>query len=221
MAAGDAPAPGADLTDAAPGGPAAPRAPAAVPPRRRPAPWTWRRVNRVVHRDAGYLVAGLTLLYAISGVAVNHRHDWNPSWKIARETQRFEPLPVTDRETMAAALVQALDLPGPPRSSFRRAPERIELFYDGWTVEADVAAGVATVTRPRERWVLRDSNYLHLNEPKGAWTWFADAFSVLLGVLAITGLFVLRGATGLGGRGKWLVMAGLLPVVVFLVLRRL
>jgi hypothetical protein len=190
-------------------------------PRATPRPWTWRRVNRAVHRDAGYLVAGLTLLYAISGVAVNHRADWNPSWKIEPEVRRFEPLPVTDREAMAAALVKALDLPGPPRSSFRRAPERIELFYEGWTVEADVTSGTARLTRPRERPVLRDANFLHLNEPKGAWTWIADVFSVLLGVLAITGLFVLKGKTGLGGRGKWWVLAGLVPVAVFLVLRRM
>ena len=146
-------------------------------------PWTWRRVNRAVHRDAGYLVAGLTLLYAISGVAVNHRADWNPSWSIAPETLRFDPLPVTDRDTMAAALVTSLRLPGPPRASFRRAPEKIELYYEGWTVEADVTAGVATMTRPRERPVL-------------------------------------RGRTGLDGRGKWLAMAGLLPAIAFLLMRR-
>jgi hypothetical protein len=146
-------------------------------------PWTWRRVNRAVHRDAGYLVAGLTLLYAISGVAVNHRADWNPSWSIAPETLRFDPLPVTDRDTMAAALVTSLRLPGPPRASFRRAPEKIELYYEGWTVEADVTAGVATMTRPRERPVL-------------------------------------RGRTGLAGRGKWLAMAGLLPAIAFLLMRR-
>jgi uncharacterized protein len=177
-------------------------------------------VNRAVHRDAGYLVAGLTLLYAISGVAVNHRASWNPSWDLSPETRHFAPLPVTDRATMEAGIVAALGLPGPPRSSFRRAPERIELYYDGWSVEADVAAGTATVTRPRERPVLRDANYLHLNEPKGAWTWFADAYGVLLGTLAVTGVLVLRGRHGLGGRGKWLVLAGLAPAIAFLLWRR-
>jgi len=195
-------------------------APAPATPARRHR-WTWRRANRAVHRDAGYLVAGLTLLYALSGVAVNHRADWNPSWRIAPETRSFAPLPVTDRETMSAGLVAALGLPGPPMASFRRAPERIELYYEGWTVEADVTAGVATVTRPRERSLLRDANYLHLNEPKGAWTWLADAYAALLGTLAVTGLFVLRGRTGLGGRGKWLVVAGLLPALAFLLWRRL
>ena len=68
--------------------------------------------------------------------------------------------------------------------------------------------------------MLRDANYLHLNEPKGAWTWLADAYAILLGTLAVTGLFVLRGRHGLAGRGKWLALAGLVPIVAFLLLRR-
>ena len=29
----------------------------------------------MIHRDVGYLVVGLTLIYAISGIAVNHIDD--------------------------------------------------------------------------------------------------------------------------------------------------
>ncbi len=81
--------------------------------------------------------------------------------------------------------------------------------------------GVAVTTRPRERPVLFDSNFLHLNHPKGAWTWIADAFAVLLGGLALSGLFLIKGPLGLAGRGKWFVAAGLLLPLAFLVLRRL
>ena len=199
-------------THGAPGGDAA-------APRSRS--YSWRRVLRALHRDVGYLVAGLTVVYAISGVAVNHIRDWNPSWRISREEVRFAPLPVTDRETMASELVRVLELPGPPRTSFRRSPAEIELFYDGWTVEANVETGVALTTRPRERAVLFDANFLHLNHPKGAWTWIADVFAVLLGGLALSGLFMIKGRLGLAGRGKWLLAAGLLLPLAFLVLRRL
>ncbi len=192
--------------------------PGAAPARRA---FSWRRLLRALHRDVGYLVAGLTVVYAVSGVAVNHLQDWNPNWRISREEVRFAPLPVTDRETMAAALVEALALPGPPASAFRHAPERIELFYDGWSVEADVVAGVAVTTRPRERAVLFDANFLHLNHPKGAWTWVADVFAVLLGGLALSGLWMIKGRLGFAGRGKWLFAAGLAAPLLFLVLRRL
>ena len=32
----------------------------------------WRKWNIIIHRDLGYLCFGLTILYVISGVAVNH-----------------------------------------------------------------------------------------------------------------------------------------------------
>ncbi len=175
---------------------------------------------RAVHRDVGFTVAALTLAYAVSGLAVNHVADWNPNWTIAREERSFAPFPVTDREAMVARLVQVLALPGPPRDSFRRAPERIDLFYDGWTVEADVARGVARWERPKERPVLRDLNFMHLNHGKGAWTWIADAYAVLLGTLAVTGLFIMQGRRGLAGRGKWFLAAGLAVPLVYLALTR-
>jgi len=59
---------------------------------------------------------------------------------------------------------------------------------------------------------------LHLNHLKGVWTWVADAFAVLLIMLAATGLFILKGKNGLGGRGKWFVTAGLLLPAGFVVL---
>ena len=179
----------------------------------------WRRLNNVLHRDLGYLAAGLTLVYAVSGVAVNHRHQWNPSWKVEVETRTFAPVPVSDRDTMAAALVERLALPGPPKSSFRSAPHLVELFYEGWSVKADAAAGTATIERPRGRRGLREMNFLHLNEPKGLWTWAADVYAVVLAFLAISGLFVLKGKNGLSGRGKWLTGIGVaIPLLALLLL---
>jgi|GEM_PF-216128 len=40
----------------------------------------FKRLMRGLHRDAGALAVGLTIVYAISGLAVNHVLDWNPSY---------------------------------------------------------------------------------------------------------------------------------------------
>jgi hypothetical protein len=178
------------------------------------------RWNRILHRDVGYLCVALTLVYVISGVAVNHLDDWNPNYVVTREVRRFDPVEVADRETMVRELVTRLDLPA-PKGSFRSSPERVELFYDGWNVVADAAAGTAVIERTRRRFVLFDANTLHLNRPKGAWTWIADGYAILLGFLAVSGIFMLRGRTGFAGRGKWLLLAGLLVPVVFLAARRI
>lgn len=179
--------------------------------------FSWRRWNNLLHRDLGYLAVGLTLVYAISGIAVNHIEDWNPSFRFVRQQESFQPFAVTTKEEIAATLVDVLELPGPPRESFRSAPHEITLFYDGWSVEADIQAGTAMVERPRERALLRDFNRLHLNQPKGLWTWAADLYAGVLAFLAISGMFMLKGRKGITGRGKWLVGAGvLIPLVAIL-----
>ena len=58
----------------------------------------WRYWNNVLHRDLGYLVVALTIIYAVSGIAVNHVHDWNPNYSIERDEREIEPIgvPVQD-----------------------------------------------------------------------------------------------------------------------------
>lgn len=173
----------------------------------------------VIHRDLGYLCVALTLIYAVSGLAVNHIRDWNPNYRVEREERRFEPVPVTDRDTMVRLVTERLALPS-PEESFRPVPGTVELFYDGWSVTADAAEGVATIESVKKRFLLFEANALHLNRPQGLWTWIADAYALLLVALTLTGIFILKGKTGLAGRGKWFVLAGLAVPVVFLIVLR-
>jgi hypothetical protein len=180
----------------------------------------WRRWNAAIHRDVGYVCVALTLVYAVSGIAVNHIEDWNPNYRVTREQRRFEPVPVVEREAMVAALVERLKLPAPPKESFRPHPGIVEMFYDGFSVRADATAGLAVIESTRKRAGLFEANLLHLNRPREWWTWIADLYAVMLVVLALTGMFVLRGKVGLAGRGKWFVLAGVLVPILFLLALR-
>ena len=40
----------------------------------------WRGWLRAIHRDLGYLAVGFTLIYALSGIAINHIKDWDPNF---------------------------------------------------------------------------------------------------------------------------------------------
>lgn len=177
---------------------------------------SWRTWNNRLHRDVGYVAVGLTVIYAISGIAVNHIEDWNPNYSFEIEERRFAAFEPTDRDQTVSTLVDVLDLPE-PIDAFRRTPADVELFYEGWSVQANVREGQATIERPVARPILFEFNELHLNRVKGAWTWIADAYAVALLFMATSGMFVLRGRTGLAGRGKWLVGAGILIPVVALV----
>ena len=180
----------------------------------------WRKWNIIVHRDLGYLCVGLTLVYAVSGVAVNHRADWNPSFIITHETTQLGTLnpnaPASPE--FAAQVLGELGLEGPIRGTFRPDPESVDIFLEGSTVSVDLESGEATHQQVRNRPILQAANFLHLNTPKKLWTWMADVYAIALALLAITGLFVLKGKKGITGRGAWLTGAGVAIPIIFLMM---
>jgi len=58
---------------------------------------------------------------------------------------------------------------------------------------------------------------LHYN-PQKWWTIFSDIYAASLIILAITGLFILKGKNGITGRGAWLTILGTLIPLLFLLL---
>jgi hypothetical protein len=179
----------------------------------------WRKWNNIIHRDLGYLCFGLTIIYAISGVAVNHIHEWNPSYRIERSEisvnlSGLASGPLTEEKIFA--ILKACGEPGAYKSSFQPAPGIVQIFVQGNTLTVDLNSGRIQQEKVIERPLLRQMNFLHLNHAKKLWTWFADIYAVALGLLAITGLFVLRGKKGISGRGGWLTSAGILLPLFFL-----
>lgn len=205
----------------------------------------WRPTLIVLHRDIGFLCVGLTLAYAISGIAVNHSHDWNYNRSESVEQQAVgkpielleglapdrksaidaDPANLTQHEEKALVdrLGKVSGREAPPRNVFWRGPDRISLFYgsgDSDTADYNPKTGVLHRVVRKDRWLLRDLNFLHLNEARGAWTYVADVFAGLLVFLAISGAIVVKGRRGLKGRGGILAAAGLLlPLISLLVLR--
>ena len=45
-----------------------------------------RKVSRRLHRDLSFFFAGVILIYAISGIALNHKATFNPNYDISRHT---------------------------------------------------------------------------------------------------------------------------------------
>jgi uncharacterized protein len=168
----------------------------------------WRHLNNVLHRDIGYLAAGLTVVYAVSGVALNHVRDWNPSYRVQRTARTIEPIAATERDAIIREALLKLGLEQQPKNAFRPDPGTIRLFYPRHTYSIDLPTGAVVVEETRERPVLFEMNQLHLNAPKRVWTLLADVYAAALLVLAVTGLFVLKGRTGITGRGAWLTALG-------------
>lgn len=108
--------------------------------------------------------------------------------------------------------------PAEVKGRHRPDPDTFRLFLPhGGEVKVSPATGEGALKRVKPRTGLFETNALHLNHIKGLWTAVADLFCVLLIGLAVTGLFILKGKEGFGGRGKWFVGAGALLPAAFIV----
>jgi len=178
----------------------------------------WRKLIIATHRDVGYFFAGLTVLYAISGIAVNHIEDWNPNYVIRTEEVSVGELPAGDNNAIATAVLGRMEITETPESAVRMAPHQLKVFLHQRTLTVTIPSGEVKDEHVRRRFAFFEVNYLHLNHGKGFWTWFADAYAVGLLLLACTGIFIITGKKGLGGRGRWLLIAGLAVPLIYLVL---
>lgn len=166
----------------------------------------WRGWLRAIHRDVGYAAVGLTLIYAVSGLAINHISDWDPNFKTYERERQIAPIAadVPDDEAFTRAR-QALGV-GTPRSTYRAGDEiYLEYDYKKLVVYGDSGRVVEQGRQPR--FLLRVANWLHYNRGKRSWTYIADAYAILLLYLAISGLFMIKGKNGLKWRG--LIVLGL------------
>jgi uncharacterized protein len=181
---------------------------------------TVRKWLKILHRDIGYLAAGLTVIYAISGVAVNHVADWNPNYSIEKSTTSITPPEHKeyDPELTTAHVLREIGEDAIVKSTFRPDPNTLQIFAEGNTISVNLQDWTVNQEKVKSRTVIRETNFLHLNAPKKVWTYVADLYAVALAFLAISGLFMIKGKKGITGRGAWLTLAGIIIPLFFLFL---
>jgi len=179
----------------------------------------WRKWFRVVHRDFGYLFFGLTLVYSISGIALNHLDDWNPNYIIVRKEITLDNPGRIYRGITKAEVRELMEELGEKSYKNHYFPEKdqLKVFLKGGSAVINTETGNGLLERVTRRSFFREMNYLHYN-PQVSWTWISDVFAGALIILAITGLFLVRGAKGISGRGAWLTILGIIIPLVFLLI---
>jgi hypothetical protein len=176
---------------------------------------SWRGYNRAIHRDLGHVAVGLTLIYAISGLAVNHILDWDPSFVAYSEVHELgAPIPGTDEEA-AAAVMKQLGVTATPRDVYRADPSDLQVVLDKRTLHVNTANGHVVDEGQRPRFFLRVVNWLHLSRGKKAWTVIADVYAVGLILLALSGLLMMPGRKGLLGRGGLFLLVGIAVPIAY------
>jgi len=177
------------------------------------------KFNRVTHRDIGYLIAGLTIIYAISGIALNHKHDWNPNYII--ETRGFTPDVNFTRESLtkesAQDILRNISADLEYKTWYFPAGDILTIFVEGGSVRINTKTGNGTIERISKRPLFYQVNFLHYN-PGRWWKYFSDIFCLALIFVTITGLFLVKGKNGITRRGAVLTAVGIILPLVFLLI---
>ncbi len=212
-------------------------APATPEPKPKPKPRSrfskkWRVWLRALHRDFGYLVVGFTLIYAISGLAVNHAGTpgWDENFRNYEQTLALEgPLGVDEREATGRVMAQL----GIEDDYADRLDDETWLYDHAFLYEGELILTLddgqreiianehkgEIVDRGRKRRpFLYLANWLHKAKGKRAWIVIADAYAIMLLFLALSGVFMIPGRKGIKGRGAFLVAIGIAIPVLYVVL---
>lgn len=170
---------------------------------------SWRRYNIALHRDLGYFFSALTIVYCLSGLALNHIDAWNPDFIIHKEEVRIEPRPSGPFRLSQEEVLLLNQKVGEERHRLYDypTPDQVKVYYEDGSLHLNLATGVGQYEKLRRRPIFYEANVIHRNTVPG-WKWAADIFAIALIVINLTGLVILRGRYGIGGRGKWLIAAG-------------
>ncbi|MBN2664481.1 MAG: PepSY-associated TM helix domain-containing protein [Bacteroidales bacterium] len=175
-----------------------------------------RKWSRILHRDIGYFFLGASLIYGLSGIALNHLRDWNPNYVVD-----FKEINIDNTFEKGASKDEIIEwvnvnnFNGKYKTHYYPEPNQAKIYLtNSITVYLNLNNGSAVIETLKKRTIFYHTNYLHYNPGKW-WTWFSDAFAGALILFAITALFMVRGKKGAWGRGGIYIILGILiPLLV-------
>ena len=180
----------------------------------------FRKWNRILHRDIGFFFVGTTIIYSISGIALNHIKDWDPNYIV--NIERFTTdIDFSESQISEEKIFQLLDEVD-DRDNYKSYNyvdnnEILRIYLGGRSsVTIRPETGEVMAEFVKKRAVFYQSNYLHYN-PNRWWMWFSDIFAGALIFLALSSLFMLRGRKSAWGRGGIYIALGIIIPVLFLI----
>lgn len=180
----------------------------------------FRKWCRLIHRDLSFFFAGILLIYAISGILMNHRDTINPNYSLTRYTYTLEEAIPSQAEIDKAYVLELLskhDEQDNYTKHYFPAPNQLKVFLKGGSnFLLDMEQGEVLYESVKRRPILGPMVQLHYNPGKW-WTVFADLFALGLIVITLTGLVLVRGRKGLLGRGGIELILGLVFPLIFLI----
>ena len=110
----------------------------------------WRKLNRWIHRELGFLFFGMTIIYGISGIALNHsvaRH-WNPGL-ITKATSIQYPGTLQKADVDRATIEKILELTG-EKENYKQYyfpnEDHLMIYLKGGHITVDLPTGLLNLS---------------------------------------------------------------------------
>jgi len=176
-----------------------------------------RKLLRILHRDLGYFIVAMTVIYALTGIYLNHRHDFNPDYKIYisdfKVGNNFSSNP-TEAEVRKVLEDQQHDVVY--KKHYVNSEGLVKIFIENGEAVINPKTGKGTMQYLEKRPVIFELNKLHRASIGTLWKWVSDTMAVILIFVAVSGLFLLKGKRGFSRWGWWLTIAGIVVPLFFI-----
>lgn len=171
-----------------------------------------RKWLRLLHRDLGYFLVGITIVYGISGFILNHKNTGqDPAFKTISVQEKWShSLTIDQLQEKFTTQYEEISLN-------KVIPEETgyQLFLKGGVGNYNALTGELWFEVYKKKPIIFFFNKLHYNQKKH-WTTPADFFAFGMIFLALSGLFMVRGPKGFKGRGKWFALGGIVLVILYI-----
>lgn len=168
---------------------------------------------RVLHRDIGFVMVGICLIYAISGLILNHMDGKDPSYKTEEHTLYVES--ELDRNSLKSLWNNNSQLPHANRV-IKVDETHLQILFDGGLGIYNTDTGQIDYEKYAQRPLIYWITKLHYNKVNG-WSIMADLFAASMIFFAISGLFMVKGKKGITGEGKWYLLIGITIPILYII----
>ncbi len=181
-----------------------------------------RRWCRFIHRDLSFLFSGMLIVYAISGIAMNHLKTSSPYFDIEKREYQVDLPNLNDslitKEYVVDNYLKEIDQVDNYTKHYFPQKNTLKVFLKGGSnLEVDLETNQVVYEELKPRYIVGAFTKLHYN-PTKLWTWFADIFAICLIIITITGLLMVKGKHGLIGIGGVELIIGIIVPLLFILL---
>ena len=180
-----------------------------------------RKWSRHIHRDLSYFLSGMIIIYALSGIAMNHRNTFNPNYSIDRiEYKLDKALPARSEIKKNDVMLLLTDIEEEGNYTKHYFPKEniMKVFLKGGSnLYVNLSTQEAVYEKLTRRPFFSAITSLHYN-PGNWWTYFSDFFAIGLMLITLSGIIMIKGSKGLWGRGGLELLAGIIIPLLFLFL---